>query len=72
MQGRALQIWRTAAFWKLENQDEKVREETGTSDGVEKLEPAGAENRGHIKVDGGHLVRHGDNEEGWAGQHGLE
>ena len=43
MQGRATQIWRKAASWKLQHQDEKIREETRTTDDEEKLEPAIAE-----------------------------
>ena len=50
-QGRATGIWRTASFWKLKHQDEKVHGEIGTTHGVEKLEPAAVESpkTHHIK-----------------------
>ena len=43
LRGQATPTWRTGASGMHKHQDERSHEETGTADGVEKLEPAAAE-----------------------------
>ena len=67
MRGRATQIWRTAASWKLGHQDEKVHVGTGTIYGAEKLEPEDTSQK-MVDVWKGTETRERER----AGQHGLD